>query len=663
MKMTQNESLLFQAGSKFVFPVRQTGMLSCPIRRLAGKILSLAIPVLVLILLSVSLHAKLIYPGNVMISSFDTDKAIYQTGKPVVFSVAFTAGDNHESDADKELDIQIWVEREMEKPFLATSKKVKAAGGSQVEKLEWLWADKNVFGHRAWVRFIDPEGRMLAEQDTFFDIADKWVDVMRLVSMGAKNIAGPDYPDNKIQEQIAAMKAGYFNALEMFTFSPVPYELAPKENEWLYQYQKPDSKVMVSKERLQTWGNELHRNGMRYVAYNETSAAKGPEDWQVYQKYDDFKKPYAHYFEDKGMFTPNSIKIADHFATDLAESIKVFRWDGILMDSAMACHINTAEGYDAGGKNKLTELSAGEVGYIYLEKAKKLAREINPEFSFLSQNATSISHNSPKLDVDKIYPWICANAERLKVRKYCELVDLWTLEIDAHNEPRDGRYPLTYEKMSVVLNSIIEVTERPLMCWALLVPPYYKEYSVAFVRPYLALLFASRTKVHDHFDAYGGAWSEGRVSPVSRQVIKYNRFMARFSYFLWDPQLRWVLNPQGEIGVSGPRPIFWDRLVYRRQLPDGRTRTVINLLNLPSNGSILDQEEIPPIAQNVEISLSKLIKPESVCFVDADDDSLRPLTLVQSSVDNGGTSTYRIPPFACWGLVVIDGNAKLGQEK
>lgn len=155
---------------------------------------------------------------------------------------------------------------------------------------------------------------------------------------------------------------------------------------------------------------------------------------------------------------------------------------------------------------------------------------LKPDFKFLCQNATSISHNGVEMSVNEMYPWIKQNAERLNIRKLSEVVDLYTLEIDAHNVPRDGRYPLTYEKMSIALNSIVEMTGRPLMAWAYLATPFYKEYSVQFVRPYMAIHLASRTQVHDHFVRYGGAMSPGRDSPVSRAFLKYNRFFARFSY-------------------------------------------------------------------------------------------------------------------------------------
>ncbi len=600
-------------------------------------------------------YAGVVYPSSIKIKNFQTDRAIYKPGKPVNFLVEFTAKGNHQDNSDKNLDIQIWVERALEKPFLATSKKVASTGKTQKIKIEWLWADKNVFGHRAWVRFVDERGRLIAEKDTFFDIAKNWINVMRMVCIGTKNLTSPEYPDANIEERISQMRSAYLNALEMFTFSPKPYVLAPKENKWLYQYQykKPAPRFYISKERLQAWGRALHKNGMKYVAYNETSAAEGPEDWQTYQTWlDNGKTPYAHYFKDKGMFAPNSIKIADLFAKEMANSVKMFGWDGVLMDSAIACHIRTAEGMDKNGK-QLTDLTVGEVGYKHLEEARKLTKAINPDFCFLSQNATSITHNGVKLEPAKMYPWIKANAERMKIKKYSELVDLYTLEIDSHHEPRDGRYPLTYEKMSLALNSVVEVTGRPLMSWAYIVTPFYDEYSVAFSRPYMALIFASRTKLNDHFAGYGGAWSDGSESPASEQFIKYNRFMARFSYYLWDPKLKWKYDPGNDFSVSASRPLFWDKLVYERKLDNGKKQTVINLLNLPSNGTILGQKEIPPLAQNVTLKIRNNRSISRVVIINADSDTLEPVTLLKDR-DEGNCSVYRVPPVTCWSLVIIE---------
>lgn len=594
------------------------------------------------------------YPDSVVIHQFQAKKAISKPGELVEFDVAYTSGSGHEAKEVGGLRAEIWVEREMDPPFMAAKKDLVAHPHvSQKTTLTWK-ADKDVFGHRATIRFVDAEDRVLAEEQTLFDVADNWIHVMRLASIGANHCAYRGYADEAMNKMISKIRAAYCNAFEVFTFSPEPYQLAPKKEFWPYQYRKGKPDVPpISKERLQAWGKRLHEQGMRFVAYNETSAIHGPEDWQIFLRVVSKEKPYAHYFEDEGMFTPNALKIAPLFAQQLEESVRMFGWDGILMDSAIACFINTAQGTDRPGR-RLTTLSVGEVGHTYLAEARKRALSVNPDFRFLCQNATSVSHIGVKESVDGVYPWIAKNAERLKIQKLSEVVDLYTAEIDAHNEPRDGRYPLTYEQMSVSLNSLVEVLNRPLMAWSFLVPPFPEFYSVAYTRPLMATHLASRTQVHDHFVFYGGAISDGSNAPASRQFLQYNRFLARFSYYLHDPSLKWMLDADKKFEIGSSHPLFWKRTVYRRPLPDGGERIVINLLNLPSNGQILEQAEIPEIAQNVTIRMGESIHPKRVVCLNADDPSLDPLSLAPVGDGEGGGREYRLPPITSWMVVVIE---------
>jgi hypothetical protein len=94
--------------------------------------------------------------------------------------------------------------------------------------------------------------------------------------------------------------------------------------------------------------------------------------------------------------------------------------------------------------------------------------------------------------------------------------------------------------------------------------------------------------------------------------------------------------------------------VYQRALPDGHKRFVLHLLNLPSNGLILDQTEVPPVAQNVELHVRQELKPLRVACLDADDESLEVLTLAKSG-ETPDATVYRIPPFKCWAVIVIEG--------
>ncbi len=588
------------------------------------------------------------YPTPITIHDFRAVQAISKPGDQVKFQVAFTPGAGHDSNKSPDLRMELWIERELDPAFLAAQTDLPSTPHKRQEAtLTWV-ADKDVFGHRAWIKFVDVQGRILATAETLFDVTSNWINVMRLSTGGANRLAYEGYSNEQMNEDIQRMRDAYFNAREVYTFSPAPYELAPKEVTWPYQYAKPNTPP-ISKERLQTWGKRLHAEGMKFVAYNETSAAFGPDDWKVYLKPGD-KKPYAHYFEDKGMFTPNALKIAPLFASQLEESIRMFGWDGILMDSAIACFINTSQGFDQDGR-RLTRLSAGEVGYQHLHEARKRALAANADFRFLVQNATSVSHVGVKESTDNVYPWIVKNAERMHMAKCSEVADFYTAEIDAYNEPRDGRYPLTYEQMSVSLNSLVETLGRPLMAWAHLVEP--ENYSAASVAPYMAIHLASRTQVHDHFDAYGGGLSEGANSPASQQFLQYQRFLARYSYYLHDPKLQWIMDAEKHLSVSSEKPLFWKRTVYRRPLENGGERIVLNILNLPSNGKILHQKEIPETAQNVTLRLGQGVHPSRVVFLNADDPSLTSLTLKPGEGGKEGTE-FRLPPIPRWAVVVIE---------
>jgi len=598
-------------------------------------------------------YANLVYPSAVDIHDFRSEKVIYKPNEKVVFSVEFTVTGNHENNNDNKLLMQVWIEKKLDAPFLAISTTSPFDPGTR-HKVDLVWSEggEDVQGHRAYLRFIDTRGRLLAEADTIFDIAKNWIPVIRMASQGSWKLANPDTSSKDILNHVENFRTAYINTLNMWTTFPESYELAPEVATWQYQYHGSGVKPVASS-ALKKWEKALHNAGMKYVAYNETSAVHGPDEWKIWATWNRSAKPLALYFEDEGMFTPNALKIADHFAEELEKSIQIFKWDAILLDNATSTFIETSRGVTKDNK-PITGLTPGEVGFRYLKPARDKALKLNPDFKFLSQNATSISHNGVKKAPDKIFPWIKKNGERLDARKYSEVTDMYTLEIDAHNTPHDGRYPLTYEKMSISLNSIVKSTGRPLLAWAQLVTPYYDEYSKSFIRPYMAIHLASRTQVHDHFGFYGGALSPGKHSPASIAFFQYNRFLARFSYYLTETSLEWVIDGDKYFSIEASRPLFWKKTVYKRQLENGHMEYILHLLNLPTDGKILNQKEIPPPAQNITIKIKADIDPVRVTALSADDPSLKPLVL-ELDHKTEGMFQYRVPPIDCWTVIVIEG--------
>lgn len=182
----------------------------------------------------------------------------------------------------------MWVERKLERPFLTVSKRVKITQGKlQEETLIWQNADEDVFGHTAYIGFVDPQGRLLAQQDTLFDVASNWSPVMRLVTV--HNIWDDRVTEERIRGFVEDMRSGWFNTVEVFGWFAKSYELAPKKARWSSLYYPSPKHEPVSRKCLQMWGRELHRSGIRYVVYNESSVIEGPEDWQILVRWNNFE--------------------------------------------------------------------------------------------------------------------------------------------------------------------------------------------------------------------------------------------------------------------------------------------------------------------------------------------------------------------------------------
>ena len=103
--------------------------------------------------------------------------------------------------------------------------------------------------------------------------------------------------------------------------------------------------------------------------------------------------------------------------------------------------------------------------------------------------------------------------------------------------------------------------------------------------------------------------------------------------------------------LSASKDLFWNRTVYHR-LDNGKDEYIINALNLPSNGLIEDQTEIPPTAEDVILGIRKSIGSFDVFCLDADDATLVPIEVSMDSED----ASYRyfsLPPVRSWQVLVL----------
>ncbi len=81
------------------------------------------------------------------------------------------------------------------------------------------------------------------------------------------------------------------------------------------------------------------------------------------------------------------------------------------------------------------------------------------------------------------------------------------------------------------------------------------------------------------------------------------QFLTRYSYFLWDPALEPVAEPDQLFTVEADRPPIWQPFVYRRQTPEG-SQIIMHLVNTPVFEEVgANTEELvpPPVAVTIRL--------------------------------------------------------------
>ena len=79
-----------------------------------------------------------------------------------------------------------------------------------------------------------------------------------------------------------------------------------------------------------------------------------------------------------------------------------------------------------------------------------------------------------------------------------------------------------------------------------------------------------------------GAQYPGKYSATPGSETGSSHFITRFSEFLWDVELQWLRDAGKRMRVDSPTELWFDETVVWRDLPDGRRRYVIPLVNPPT---------------------------------------------------------------------------------
>ena len=581
-----------------------------------------------------------------VITHFQSRKMIYQPTENVTFDLDINSDQTY---TDAKIDL--WVERELDSKIHVYSQSHQIAPGAQQISIDWPLSgtglNNNVNGHLARVIVRDSSGRTIAEKETLFDVVDNWWKVMRLAANGGGSFARTGKSDASIDSTVAAMRGWGFNTFELWHYTP-PWNLDPTGDTW-EDIDAPGT--YISRDRVEYWGTALHAQGMKYLAYNETSSIKGPADWQVrFKDGTGFSGVYSEYYTDLGYFVPNLNLLSQRWEDENIDAINGFDFDGILMDSAYSLGYTVTLYCNDNNGNPMPQYpSIGGYMHDWLGPAKTNVRAVKDTFAYVSQNAyplTTVAINTP---LDDVYDTILSAANKQDVWDYNDDVDMWSIEWDSANKPSTG-YPQTYDRMATIFAALADVTGKQVLQWSFLTSA--SRTGIAYIRPKLATYYAARLKVHDHQTFYEGLMSKYENEADSLQYAQYLRFNARYSYYLDHPDLEYIQHPETSyFTLSASKDLFWNRTVYHR-LDEGKHEYIINVLNLPSNGKIEGQTEIPQTAVNVSLGINKSIGDYEVFTLDADDAVLVPIAVSPSSEDVS-YRYYSLSPVRSWQVLVL----------
>ena len=133
-------------------------------------------------------------------------------------------------------------------------------------------------------------------------------------------------------------------------------------------------------------------------------------------------------------------------------------------------------------------------------------------------------------------------------------------------------------------------------------------------------------------------------------------FATRFSEFLWDNKLLWLRDAGKLIRVDAPNELWFDEAVVWRDLPDGRRRYVIPLINPPTFERFLRDRfsELPePIREAfpVEVSVPDGFASAKVWMLSAEPKTAA--VRLEASVDDG-LLAFEVPDLILYRVLVVE---------
>jgi hypothetical protein len=168
--------------------------------------------------------------------------------------------------------------------------------------------------------------------------------------------------------------------------------------------------------------------------------------------------------------------------------------------------------------------------------------------------------------------------------------------------------------------------------------------------------FSSSIVYHTLLVVMAGAQYPGQFACTPGSETGLAHFATRFSEFLWDNKLMWLQDAGKVVRVDAPNELWFDETVVWRDLPDGRRRYVIPLVNPPTFERFLQDRfgELPqPIREPfpMEVKIPEGFSRAEVWMLSAEPQTAA--TRLKATVA-GGAVSFEVPDLILYRVIVVE---------
>lgn len=434
--------------------------------------------------------------------------------------------------------------------------------------------------------------------------------------------------NGQIEEMLRRHRKNYITTLEAYSWQPSVFdEMSPAEDEWRsgqghYREGKEDWIALVKQAQEQGMAVVTYIQSVSYGPVGFDFARRHP-DWLTYGK---DGRPRKAFFDidalsdlrerpekvpndtaggiSTGSFLPSNAQVGDYWIEEVIRSVEMFGWDGFRSDGNPV----VTGGYDYTGKlHEVPDLGAANAEFL-----RKVRRELTGRFPGFLFGWNNVAGGYPQMH----------NSE----------------EEEAVMLP--GAYSL-FEHFNAAAEP-----STPYHVWTNMIG--YLKRETAAVREKGGFAHVGWMGSNRYLEAVVSAC--GSHVDMHSGPAGYRRFEFRWSEFIWDNQLRYVDPAEAGVRVEAPERVWWKEFVHGRDLPGGRRRIVVHLVNMPEDDDKAWADRPPERARDVKVSVAVPDGKKLSRLVALSPDGGEDVVKVQTD----GGATIVAPEVTIWTVVVAE---------